>query len=141
MERLRQRTKLPLAIDESSVSPGDFYEYARRGLVDYFVLKVTRTGGLWPSYVQMCTAAAAGIPTVVSGLTDGLLTKLAACQLAAAFGVFKPIAMNGSQFVDEAALYPRKAEIEAGGVVKLPLGPGIGVRPDEDAVRALLLKL
>lgn len=141
MERLRQRTRLPLAIDESSVSPGDFYEYARRGLVDYFVLKVTRTGGLWPSCMQMATAAAAGIPTVVSGLTDGLLTKIAACQIAAAFGVFRPMALNGSQFVDESALYPKKAEVEAGGLVTLPKTPGIGVRPVEEAVRSLLLKL
>lgn len=141
MEALRSRTRLPLAVDEAGVSPGDFFDYARHGLVDYLVLKVTRTPGLWPSWQQAATAAAMGLPSVVSGLTDGLLTKLAAAQLGAAAGVQRPLALNGSQFLDESALFPNLAQHEHSGCVHLSSAPGLGLEPDERALHSLALSL
>ena len=105
------------------------------GLVDYLVIKVTRSGGLWPSLLQCAVAQSAGLPMLVSGLSDGLLTKLAACQLASVFGVTGPVALNGSQFNDEGGLYPDKAEVERAGFVHLNDQPGIGVEPDMDYLR------
>jgi L-alanine-DL-glutamate epimerase-like enolase superfamily enzyme len=139
MAQLRARTTIALAVDEASVSPGDFFAHARAGLVDYLVVKVTRSGGLWPSLQQLAVAASAGLPFVVSGLTDGLLTKMAASQLSAAAAGKRPLALNGSQFLDESALYPQKAFIEHHGSVHLDATPGIGVHPDEAQVRALAL--
>lgn len=138
MRRLRHQCPIPLAVDEASVSPADFFHYAAEGLVDYLVVKVTRSGGLWPSLQQIGVATAAGLPFLVSGLTDSLLTKFAACQLAAAFGHTGPAALNGSQFVDEFAFYPDKAEKEFDGAVHLGNQPGIGVQPDQQAVQRLL---
>ena len=135
MRELRKSVQIPLAVDESSVSPADFFAHAAEGLVDYLVVKVTRSGGLWPTLAQIFVAEAAGLPLLVSGLTDGLLTKLAVCQIAAAFGCPGPAALNGSQFTDESALFPSKADVESGGTVHLPSVPGIGVRPEEDALR------
>ena len=137
--QLRVRTTIALAVDEASVSPGDFFAHARAGLVDYLVVKLTRSAGLWPSAQQLAVAASAGLPFVVSGLTDGLLTKLAACQLAAAAGGRHPLALNGSQFLDESALYPQKLSVEHHGSVHLDATPGIGVHPLESQVRALAL--
>lgn len=134
MRRLRQQCPVPLAIDEASVSPADFFHYAAEGLVDYLVIKVTRSGGIWPSLQQIAIAASAGLPILVSGLTDSLLTKLAACQLAAAFGHRGPAALNGSQFIDESALYPDKAHIEFDGTVHLGERVGIGVHPDQQGL-------
>jgi muconate cycloisomerase len=138
---LRARTRLALAVDEASVSPGDFFDYARRGLVDFLVLKVPRSGGIWPTLLQLATARSAGIPFVVSGLADGLLTKLAAAQVAAAFGNKYPLALNGSQFLDESALFPCKTEWERDGTIHLGAQPGVGPAPDEDAVKQSLLDL
>jgi L-alanine-DL-glutamate epimerase-like enolase superfamily enzyme len=107
-------------------------------LVDYLVVKVTRSGGVWPTLAQISVAEAAGLPLLVSGLTDGLLTKVAVCQVAAAFGCAGPAALNGSQFTDESAIFPDKAKVESGGIVHLPADAGIGVRPDEDALRDFL---
>jgi muconate cycloisomerase len=104
------------------------------------VVKVTRSGGIWPTLQQIAVAHAAGLSLLVSGLTDGLLTKLAVCQVAAAFGYEGPAALNGSQFVDEAALYPRKGDIESGGAVHLGTEAGIGVQPDEQALESYLVK-
>jgi muconate cycloisomerase len=138
LRELRKSVRIPLAVDESSVSPADFFVHTAEGLVDYLVIKVTRSGGVWPTLTQISVAEAAGLPMLVSGLTDGLLTKVAVCQVAAAFGCDGPAALNGSQFTDESALFPTKAEIESGGTVHLPDGPGIGVRPDEEALRELM---
>ena len=74
------------------------------------------------------------------GLTDGLLTKLAACQLSCAFAGAKPAALNGSQFIDESALYPTKATLESRGTITLSDEPGVGVAPDESAINRFLVK-
>ncbi len=141
LEALRARTKLPLAVDEACVSAGDFFDYLRRGLVDYFVLKLPRSAGVWPSTIQLAVSQAAGVPFVVSGLADGLLTKVASAQVAAAYGVNRPMALNGSQFLDESALFPDKAKWEHAGAVHLDGTPGIGPIPDEREILRSTLDL
>lgn len=141
LEQLRERTGIALAVDEACVSPGDFFAHARAGLVDFLVVKLTRSGGVWPTLQQLGVASAAGLPAVVSGLSDGLLTKMAACQVAAAFGVKHPLALNGSQFLNETALYPEKDKYESRGTVFLDQALGIGVHPIEAKVRALTLPI
>jgi muconate cycloisomerase len=140
MRRLRDACALPLAVDEASVSAADFFGYASQGLVDYLVIKLTRSGGIWPTLAQIGTAHSAGLQLLVSGLTDTLLTKVAACQVAAAFGFEGPAALNGSQFVDESALYPDKSRVEVDGAVHLGDEPGIGVRPDERSLRRFVVE-
>jgi len=135
MSRLRESTLLPLAADESTVSPADFLHLAAVGAVDYLVVKVTRSGGLWPTWQQIAVADAAGLQLLVSGLTDCMLTKAAACAAAAAVGFSGPAAMNGSQFLDDSELFPSKPEMEQGGLVRLGSGVGLGIAPDETAVR------
>jgi muconate cycloisomerase len=124
-------------VDEASVGPADFFAYAAEGLVDYLVVKVTRTGGIWPTLQQIATAEAAGLPLLVSGLTDSLLTRAAVCQVALVYGFDGPAALNGSQFIDESAVYPDKSRIEFGGAVHLNSEPGIGVAPDLAALAEL----
>lgn len=138
MQHLRRQCPVPLAIDEASVSPADFFHYAAEGLVDYLVVKITRSGGLWPSLQQIAVAASAGLPLLVSGLTDSLLTKLAVCQLAVAFGHHGPAALNGSQFIDESVLYPDKPTIEFDGTVHLGEQIGIGIHPDQQIIEQFL---
>jgi L-alanine-DL-glutamate epimerase-like enolase superfamily enzyme len=137
MRSLRQSTSIPLAIDEASVGAADFFRYAAEGLVDYLVIKVTRSGGIWPTLQQIRVAESAGLPLLVSGLTDGFLTKVAVCQVALAFGFSGPAALNGSQFTDDHTLFPQKAEMEQGGSVHLNNLPGIGVEPDETILREM----
>lgn len=139
LRALRPHCPVPLAVDESSVSPGDLFAHVSGGLVDYFVLKLTRTGGVWPSLTQLRVAEAAGLPFVTSGLTDGLLTRAAACQVAAAFGSAGPAALNGGQFLDESILYPSSSAVESGGEVRLSETPGIGVEPDPHGIRELAI--
>ena len=139
MTQLRRHTALPLAVDESTVSDADFFRHAAAGVVDFLVVKVPRSGGITPTLRQIATARSAGMRLLVSGLTDPFLSKLAALQVAAAHGVTHPSALNGSQFLDESAFFPQKAEIEIGGAITLPDRPGIGVEPDETALRKFAL--
>ncbi len=137
MAGLRRRTSLPLAVDEATVSAADFFDYAAGGLVDWFVLKLTRSGGILPSLDQAAVARAAGLGMLVSGLSDGMLVKVAACQTALACGCAGPAALNGSQFMDDAGVYPDKARFERDGAVVFGDEPGIGIEPDPEALRAL----
>lgn len=134
MQQLRQRSRMALAVDESSVSPGDFFRYASAGLVDYYILKLTRSGGILPVLDQLAVAASAGLPFLVSGLTDCMLGKMAACQVAAAYGFQGPAALNGSQFLDESAIFPDKQRFEFDGSVHLDETPGIGIEPCEEVL-------
>jgi muconate cycloisomerase len=135
LRQLRQACSLPLAVDEASVGPADFFAYAAEGLVDYLVVKVTRSGGIWPTLQQIAVAEAAGLPLLVSGLTDSLLTRVAVCQVALAHGFEGPAALNGSQFIDESGLFPDKLRLESAGSVHVDNTPGLGVAPDEQALR------
>lgn len=134
MRALRTHSRIALAVDESSVSPADFLLHVSENLVDYLVIKMTRSGGIRPTVAQIAIAEAAGLPLIVSGLTDGLLTKVAACQVALAYGCTGPAALNGSQFTDESSLFPTKSMLEHDGLVVLNDEPGLGVAPNADAL-------
>lgn len=135
MRTLRRRTPLRLAVDEASVSPSDFFQYVREDLVDFLVIKLTRSGGIRPTMDQVAVANAAGLPLLVSGLADGMLVKTAACQVAAACGYRGPAVLNGSQFMDDSALFPAKADVERGNTIHLGGALGIGIEPDEAELR------
>ena len=138
LRQLRAATTLPLAVDESTVGPPDFLHHVREGLVDYLVIKLARSAGCWPTLQQLAIADAAGLPFLISGLTETLLAKTAACQVAAVYGFEGPAALNGTQFIDqtaELALFPTKPEVERTGAVHLATTPGIGVEPTLDALK------
>jgi len=134
MRRLRQNCDVALAVDETSVSPADFFTHAAEGLVDFLVIKLTRSGGIGPTLEQIACARAAGLALLVSGLTDGMIVKLAALHTAAAYGYTGPSALNGSQFTDETALFPDKAAFEKDGHLTLGDRPGLGIEPDLEAL-------
>lgn len=140
MLELRRHTALPLAVDESAASDEDFFHHAATGVADFSVIKVPRSGGITPTLRQIATAHSAGMRLLlVSGLTDPFLSKLTALQGAAAHGVAHPSALNGSQFLDESAFFPQKTAMMSGGTVTFGDAPGIGVEPNEVALRALAL--
>jgi len=140
MRALRAQVNIPLAVDESSVSASDFFQYAAEGLVDYLVIKLPRSAGIYPTLQQIAVAQAAGLDMIVSGLTGTFITKLAACQVALAFGCERPAGLNGSQFLDESAFYPDLRQIEHDGAIHFTDTPGVGTQPDEDALHDAIIK-
>jgi L-alanine-DL-glutamate epimerase-like enolase superfamily enzyme len=51
------------------------------------------------------------------------------------FGVSGPVALNGTQFIEEDGLYPDKSKVEGNGRIRLNDAPGIGVEPDLDYLK------
>jgi muconate cycloisomerase len=128
---------LPIALDEPVTGPGELAQAIALRALDIHVLKVTRTGGLYPARACAELALAAGLGLLSSGLTDGGLAFAANVALAAAFGVDRPCALNGPQLLADdilAAPLPR-----TGDVVRAPSGPGLGVEVDEEKVAAYRL--
>ncbi len=138
MAQLRQATILPLTLDEACVSATDYYRYVAEGLIDYLVIKVNRSGGIWPSVQQLGVALAARQGLILSGLCETLLNRMTGSQLASAYGCTESAALNGGQFLDESGLFPDKDRVEYDGSIHLDDTPGIGIEPNMDAIGDML---
>ncbi|HHK40892.1 MAG TPA: mandelate racemase, partial [Planctomycetaceae bacterium] len=73
-----------------------------------------------------------GLMWLGSGLTDPDVSLAASLVLYRAYGLEKPAALNGPQFLDQ-DLLQRPLAID-GGVAEVPSGPGLGVDIDESAL-------
>lgn len=128
--------RIPLALDEPVTGPAVLHELLTGRCLSALALKVTRNGGLLPSRRCADMAEAAGLLLVSSGLTDAGVAFAANVQLAAAYGVSRPCALNGPQFLaDDILATPLPMD---GDVVRVPDLPGLGVEIDEDKVRWLV---
>ncbi len=130
---------LPIALDEAVTSPGELAEAATQRALHFFVLKATRTGGLWPSRLCGELALAHGLGLLASGLTDGGLAFTANVGLAAALGVERPCALNGPQLLAEDVL--ASGLRRDGDTVQAPEGPGLGVEVDAERLERYRLPL
>ena len=74
-----------------------------------------------------------------SGLSDPDVSLAAHLGLFAAFGLKKPAALNGPQFLAPSELLVKPLRI-AQGVAQVPTGPGLGVEVDEAKLLALMEK-
>jgi muconate cycloisomerase len=69
-------------------------------------------------------------------LTDAGVGFAANVQLAAAYGVSRPCALNGPQFLGDDILATRLPQED--DVVRVPDRPGLGIEVDEAKVRRLV---
>ena len=80
--------------------------------------------------------AGRGLMWLGSGLTDPDISLAASLCLYGAYGLTKPAALNGPQFlVGDVLRKPLRIE---GGAASVPDGPGLGVEVDEDKITALM---
>lgn len=132
---LRRQKALPITMDEGLISPVEVEEFIRLGMVDGITLKVSRAGGLRSARRQIALARDAGLFWLGSGLTDPDLSLAASLVLYAAYGLEKPAALNGPQFLTADVLATPLA-IEA-AIAQAPSGPGLGVQVDPAKLQAL----
>ena len=71
-----------------------------------------------------------------SGLTDPDISMAAALALYGAFGLNKPVALNGPQFLT-ADILAKPLTIKDGSAA-VPRGPGLGIEVDEKKVIKLM---
>jgi L-alanine-DL-glutamate epimerase-like enolase superfamily enzyme len=98
-------------------------------------MKPSRCGGLTSAVAQLNLLEKHRLMFLGSGLTDPDISLAATLNLYGAYGLKKPAALNGPQFLGESVLKePFKV---VGGRVRIPKGPGLGIEVDEDKVRDL----
>ena len=134
-QALKRQGALPIFMDEGVVSSVELGEFIRLGMLDGVAEKPSRCGGLWSCRRQIELLQENKLRFLGSGLTDPDISLAASIALYAAYGLDKPAALNGPQFLTASVLKKPLAVVD--GMLALPDGPGLGVEVDEAKVRDL----
>ena len=135
-QALKRLNALPILMDEGVVSPVELDEFVHLGMLDGVAMKPSRCGGLTSNQRQIELIEQHGLMWLGSGLTDPDISLAAALQLYSAYGLQKPAALNGPQFLTADVLVePLRVET---GTLRVPDGPGLGIEVDEARVVALM---
>lgn len=138
-QALKRQGALPITMDEGLVSPIEVEEFIRLGMIDGVTIKPSRAGGLASARRQIEIALDAGLFFLGSGLTDPDIALAASLGLYSSYGLSKPAALNGPQFLT-ADILVEPLRI-SGDVAHVPAGPGLGVEVDEAKLQRLLMPL
>ncbi|MCF7669206.1 MAG: hypothetical protein K9N48_05470 [Verrucomicrobia bacterium] len=135
-QALVKQGALPILMDEGVISPRDLDEFRRLGMLNGVAMKPARCGGLLSNKKQIELCNEHGLLWLGSGLTDPDISMSATLALYSAYGLDKPAALNGPQFLTESVL---KKPIEiTGGLAHLSAGAGLGIDVDERKVVELM---
>jgi L-alanine-DL-glutamate epimerase-like enolase superfamily enzyme len=126
--RLRQQKALPILMDEPIVSLTDLQAFHELDLLDGVAMKVSRCGGLTEARRIVEYLEQHGLLFFASGLTDPDLSLAASLLLYGTYGLERPAALNGPQFLDGTILEVPLAR--RGDRIFVPQGPGLGVGVD-----------
>lgn len=137
-QALRKQGALPILMDEGVVSPVELEEFIKLGMIDGLAMKPSRTGGLLSAKRQIELIQKHGLMWLGSGLADPDISLAATLCLYGAFGLAKPAALNGPQFLKGDVL-KKPLGIKA-AKIEVPQGPGLGIEVDEDKVKAMAAK-
>jgi len=135
-QSLKKQGALPILMDEGVISEIDLEEFHKLGMLDGVAMKPARCGGLASSKRQIELCHKHDLIWLGSGLTDPDISLAAALGLYGAFGLKKPAALNGPQFLTADVL--KKPLRIQDGMAQVPVGPGLGVEVDEDKVVQLM---
>jgi L-alanine-DL-glutamate epimerase-like enolase superfamily enzyme len=135
---LKKQGALPILMDEGVISPTDLEEFVKLGMLDGVAMKPARCGGLLSNKLQIELCLKHDLMWLGSGLTDPDISMAATLGLYGAFGLKKPAALNGPQFLT-ADVLKKPLRIE-NGMAQVPDGPGLGIEVNEDKVIALMKK-
>lgn len=134
-QELRKQGALPIIMDEGCMSPTDVSEFIKLKMLDGIAMKPSRCGGLISAKAQIELLKREGLAFLGSGLTDPDISLAASLILFGAFGLNRPAALNGPQFLGASVL--KQPFLVRDGKVKIPKGPGLGIEVDEEKVRDL----
>ena len=135
-QALKKQGALPILMDEGVVSPLDLEEFIKLGMCDGVAMKPARCGGLESNRRQIELCLRHKLLWLGSGLTDPDISLAATLGLYSAYGLKKPAALNGPQFLT-ADILKSPLRIEDGKAYP-PQGPGLGVQVDEDKLKDLV---
>ena len=135
-QELRKLGALPILMDEGVVSPVELEEFIHLKMIDGMAMKPARCGGLWSNRKQIELCLEHGLQWLGSGLTDPDISLAATLALYGAYGLKRPAALNGPQFLTASVLAtPLKVRK---GKARVPDGAGLGIEVDENKVVELM---
>ena len=117
------------------MSPVELAEFIKLGMLDGVAEKPSRCGGLFSCRRQIELLHEHRLTFLGSGLTDPDISLAATIALYAAYGLTKPAALNGPQFLTASVLKQPLAVVD--GMIDVRDGPGLGIDVDETKVREL----
>ena len=135
-QALKKQGALPIIMDEGVISPTDLEEFIKLGMLDGVAMKPARCGGLASCKRQIELCLEHNLIWLGSGLTDPDISLAAMLGLYGAYGLKKPAALNGPQFLN-ADVLKKPLRIE-NGIAHVPKGLGLGIDVDEDKVVELM---
>jgi len=135
-QALKKQGALTILMDEGVISPIDLEEFINLGMLDGVAMKPARCGGLFSAKRQIEVCLDRKLTWLGSGLTDPDISLAASLGLYGAFGLKKPAALNGPQFLAGDVL-KKPLRIE-NGLAYVPERPGLGVEVDEAKVVDLM---
>jgi muconate cycloisomerase len=135
-QRLVRQAALPIYMDEGVVSPVELEEFIHLKMLHGLAMKPSRCGGLLSAKAQIELVQNRGLSWLGSGLTDPDISLAATLCLYGAFGLKKPAALNGPQFLTADVLAKPLAIV--GDRAEVPTGPGLGIEVDEEKIADLM---
>jgi L-alanine-DL-glutamate epimerase-like enolase superfamily enzyme len=135
-QALKKLAAIPILMDEGVVSPVELEEFIHLEMIDGMAMKPARCGGLLSNRKQIELCIQHGLQWLGSGLTDPDISLAATLGLYGAYGLRRPAALNGPQFLT-ASVLATPLTIQDGRA-HLPTGPGLGIEVDQDKVVDLM---
>ncbi|MEB3033431.1 mandelate racemase/muconate lactonizing enzyme family protein [[Mycobacterium] nativiensis] len=133
LAKLRRRTGLPVSSGENVGTVMEFERLLDSGAVDFVQPSPAKMGGITELRKVFPLAGTHGVPVMTHSFYDGP-GLLAAIQVAAALGGAD--AMIEWRWFDQLTSIYGDALAPMNGRIIVPQGPGLGLDPDPDAVRA-----
>ena len=134
-QALKKQGALPILLDEGIVSPVELEEFIALDMCDGASMKPARCGGLYSNRRQIELIQEKGLMWLGSGLSDPDIALAASLALYSAYGLDKPAALNGPQFLSADILKQPHQVVD--GRLEVPQGPGLGIEVDEEKLRHL----
>ncbi|WP_345243958.1 dipeptide epimerase [Nibrella saemangeumensis] len=128
LKRIRQQSPVPIMADESLFDSRDAIRLMREEAVDYFNIKLSKSGGMYEALKINAIAEAAGIACMIGCMSESRLAITANAHFASA--------RTNVTFFDLDAPFEHAHDPVTGGAVyngyqvELPDSPGIGAEVD-----------
>jgi o-succinylbenzoate synthase len=132
---LARQIRTPICLDESIVSAASAADAIARGACSIINIKAGRVGGYLEARRIHDVCAAHGVPVWCGGMLETGLGRAANLALAALPNFTLPGDISASdRYWRQDITVPFVLE---GGRIRVPSGPGLGVRPDPDVLAAV----
>lgn len=138
LRQIRRNSPVPIMADESLFDATDAIRLVREEAVDYFNIKLSKSGGIFEALKINAIAEAAGIPCMIGCMSESRLALTAKAHFAAA--------RQNVRFCDLDACFEHADDPVYGGItyngyqIELPETPGIGAEVDSAFLKTLPIK-